>query len=150
MSVHQRHTLIDLELYESISTPSTTNWSRHVQGAVGIAKARGTAQFEDPQSLVLFRATRTQMLMDAIQRREAVGDFPGPEGWLGDSSKGSLCSIRCSIKMPDVLARAKTLLDEDIQRTPETFQQVCDGQHYNVLLVRANGGLGGRAASRSV
>lgn len=99
-----------------------------MQGAVSIARARGTAQFEDPQSLTLFRATRTQMLMDAIQRREPVGDFPGPEGWLGDSSGGSMGSIKSSIKMPDVLARAKTLLDEDVQRTPATFQQVRVGE----------------------
>ncbi|KAK4508613.1 hypothetical protein PRZ48_002352 [Zasmidium cellare] len=117
-------TILLFALYESVSSPSITNWSKHVQGAVSIAKARGTAQFEDPQSLVLFRATRTQMLMDAVQRRASIDDFPGPEGWTSDHSKGSICSIKSSMKMPGVLARAKNLLDEDIERTPANFQQV--------------------------
>lgn len=127
---HWRANLVtDHKLYESVRSPSTTNWSSNVEGAVSVGQARGPVQFEDPQSLVLSRATRTQMLVDAIQRREAVGDFPGPEGWLGDHSKSitsttHTCSIRHSIKMPSVLARAKDLLEEEIERTLATLQQV--------------------------
>lgn len=90
-----------------------------------MVKARGTAQFDDPQSLTLFRATRTQMLMDAVRQRQGVGDFPGPDGWLGDQNKGMPCPrIKHSLRMPDVLVRAKELLDEDIERTPAVLQQV--------------------------
>ena len=64
------------------------------------------------------------MLMDAIQRKESVGNFPGPQGWLGDHSKATKCGIRYSIRMPDVLARAKSLLDEETDNDPDTLQQV--------------------------
>lgn len=68
------------------------------------------------------------MLMDAIQRRELIGGFSGPEGWSSDSNQSSTSSLRSSMKMPDVLARARTLLDEDAERTPAAFQQVRVGE----------------------
>lgn len=45
-------------LYESIvsSEHSTAAWTKHIDGAVAIVRARGVEQFETPQSLGLFRA----------------------------------------------------------------------------------------------
>jgi hypothetical protein len=98
-------------LYESVTTSIAENWRRHIRGAVGIAKSRGTAQFSDPQSLLLFRAIRTQMLVDTISRGEAVEDFPGPKGWLSDQEDAvGNHLIEYSIRIPNLLANAKELL----------------------------------------
>ena len=98
-------------LYESVTTSKVENWSKHIRGAVGIAISRGTAQFSNPQSLLLFRATRTQMLVNSISRGEAVEDFPGPKGWLSDREDAvGNHLIEYSIQIPNLLASAKELL----------------------------------------
>jgi hypothetical protein len=75
-------------VYESTIASQIDNWSKYIQGAVSIVKSRGTAQFDDPQSLILFRSTGTQMLIDAISRGEALERFPGPNGRLSDQKDG--------------------------------------------------------------
>ena len=96
-------------LYESITSSehSVSAWARHIEGAVAIVKARGVKQFDDPQSLLLFRAVRTQMLTNAVQQRRAVDNFPGPKGWLSDlpdDESGALTVLEFSIALPNLLS----------------------------------------------
>ena len=122
-------------LYESLTTSDRENWSKHIRGAVGIARSRGIAQFSDPQSSLLFRATRTQMLGDAISRGEAIEDFPGPKGWLSDQEDAvGNHLIEYSIRIPDLLAGARELLVLDqtidsIAKVNELLQDAYKLQH---------------------
>ena len=102
-------------MYESISAPSQTvdAWTRHIEGAIAITKARGVEQFNSPQSLLLFRTARTQMLASALQQRKGIGSFPGPRGWLSDLEEcapGAYYLLEQSVTLPDILSRAKMLL----------------------------------------
>jgi hypothetical protein len=98
-------------IYESTTTSNIDNWSKHIKGAVSIVRSRGPAQFDDTESLLLFRSTRTQMLANAIMRGEDIEKFPGPDGWLGDQKDGNTKRlIEHSIHLPGVLADAKDLL----------------------------------------
>lgn len=47
-------------------------WSSHVDGATAIVMSRGPYQLDNPQSLALFRAVRTQMVIDQVY---ALTDF---------------------------------------------------------------------------
>jgi hypothetical protein len=114
-------------LYESITSSEHTTlaWGKHIDGAVAIARARGLQQFQDPQSLLLFRAVRTQMITNAIQSQTAIADFPGPRGWLSDMDTQEpipFSSIEYSIKLPDLLSRGKRL--SALPATLETDQLV--------------------------
>ena len=98
-------------IFESTTTSNIDNWSKHIKGAVSIVRSRGPAQFNNPESLLLFRSTRTQMLTNAISRGENIEKFPGASGWLGDQKDGSTKRlIEHSIRLPGILADAKDLL----------------------------------------
>ena len=122
-------------VYESTTTSQVDNWSKHIQGAVSIVKSRGINQFDDPQSLLLFRSTRTQMLIDAISRGEALEKFPGPNGWLSDQKDGENSGlIEHTIRLPGVLADAKKLLvlsqtSESIAKVNELLRDAYTLQH---------------------
>ena len=114
-------------LYESITSSehSVSAWAKHIDGAVAIVKARGVKQFEDRQSLSLFRAVRTQMLTNAIQQRKPIDDFPGPKGWLSDIQDDQLEAfnlIEFSITLPNLLSRSKDTLSREY--SPETSIEV--------------------------
>ena len=110
-------------VYESTTTSHIDNWSKHIQGAVSIVRSRGTSQFDDPQSLLLFRSTRTQMLTYAISRGEALEKFHGPKGWLSDQKDGETnCLIEYSIRLPGVLADAKKMLR--LSQNPESIAKI--------------------------
>lgn len=100
-------------LYESLTLPSTETWSQHVQGAITIIEARGIEQFANQRSLILFRATRELMLIDALGRRKFVPPLPWPAGWYGDqpanASSGGVAD-HSYIGLIDVLAKADVLL----------------------------------------
>ena len=104
-------------VYETLvsSDHSVLAWSKHVDGAVALVKARGVTQFGDPSSLLLFRTVRTLMLTNAVQQRKALVEFPGPKGWLsdleGDQSE-SFHIIEYSVALPNVLSAASTLLGQ--------------------------------------
>lgn len=125
-------TVLMLSLYESITSSqhSAQAYSKHVDGAVAIVRARGICQLNDKESVLLFRAVRIQMLQNAVQQRKAIPKFPGPRGWLSDmeadeSVAGKL--LQYSIRMPDVLSRAKRVLAR--AQTPETISEVVGLMH---------------------
>lgn len=108
-------TVLLFSLYESITSTdhSVTAWAKHIDGAVAIAKVRGVKQFEHPQSLLLFRAVRTQMLTNAVQQQKAIEDFPGPKGWLSDMESDQSAAFNLmefSISLPNLLSKAQVLL----------------------------------------
>ncbi|KAL9087267.1 MAG: hypothetical protein Q9165_006761 [Trypethelium subeluteriae] len=105
-------TILLLGLYETISANlrSTGAWSAHVNGAVALAKLRGTEQFKKPVSLNLFRAVRAHMLVNAIQHSLPITDFPAENGWLSDCEQGSTTAQRLmfvTIRLPAIRTRAK-------------------------------------------
>ena len=94
-------------------------------GQFTAGRKRDGGEKERERALILFRATRTQMLTDAIQRREAIQEFPGPNGWLSDQEddgRGGGCLIEHSIRLPNVLAKAKELFT--LPHTPENASRV--------------------------
>lgn len=110
-------------VYESTTSSHIDNWSKHIQGAVSLVKSRGMAQFDNPQSLLLFRSTRIQMLTDAISRAEPLESFPGPCGWLGDQKDGMTTSlIEHTIRLPGILSNAKDLLARE--KDPQSIAKV--------------------------
>lgn len=119
--------ILMFSLYESVtsSDQSVQAWTRHIDGAVAIVRARGTTQFNDQQSLALFRAVRTQMLTNAIQQRKALPDFPGINGWMGDTDGEQTAVsilIEKSIKLPGLLAKSKPLLSSE--KTAQTTAEI--------------------------
>ncbi|KAF2160561.1 hypothetical protein M409DRAFT_70317 [Zasmidium cellare ATCC 36951] len=113
-------TVLMFSMYESVTSSehSVQAWARHIDGAVTIVKARGTKQFDDTRSLLLFRAVRTQMLTSSIQQRKAIPDFPGPRGWVSDAEGENTAAsslLEFSVLLPNILAKAKNLfaLDQD-------------------------------------
>lgn len=114
-------------LYESISSSdhSMPAWTKHIGGAVAIVKARGVEQFENPQSLSLFRCVRAQMLANAVQQHKPIDDFPGPKGWLSDlpdDTTGAFKILECSIALPYFVSNAKSLIDRE--KTDESIKEV--------------------------
>ena len=102
-------------------------WASHIEGAVALCRARGVKQFEGPQSLLLFRAVRTHMLVNAVQQRKAIVDFPDPKGWLGDiegDQSEAFNLVEFSIRLPNILSQAKPLLAMD--KTAEATVQVAE------------------------
>lgn len=104
-------------LYESIvsSEHSTAAWTKHIEGAVAIVRARGIQQFENPRSLQLFRVVRTQMLANALHQWKSIQEFPGPKGWLSDMEDNDSLAFSIldgSVDMPNLLSRACSLLSQ--------------------------------------
>ncbi|KAF2501011.1 hypothetical protein BU16DRAFT_449975 [Lophium mytilinum] len=67
-----------LGLFENItcSSPSSIQaWAKHVSGALAIARLRGRQQLENDLGRRLFLHLRNQVLIDCIQRQEAVPDI---------------------------------------------------------------------------
>ncbi|KAL9064759.1 MAG: hypothetical protein Q9157_007720 [Trypethelium eluteriae] len=105
-------TILLLGLYETISSKlrSSGAWSAHINGAVTLAKLRGTEQFNNPVSLNLFRAVRAHMLVNAIQNSLPITEFPAEHGWLSDCEHESTTAQRLmfvTIQLPAVRQRAK-------------------------------------------
>lgn len=116
-------------LYESItpSDHSTTCWTKHIDGAVAIVKARGTEQFTNPQSLSLYRSVRAQMLANAIQQHKPIDDFPGPKNWLSDladSHLGNMKWVECSIAPLRFVKNGKYLFAQE--RTAQSNREISD------------------------
>ncbi|TKA79206.1 hypothetical protein B0A49_03191 [Cryomyces minteri] len=114
-------------LYETIASSdlSMSAWLRHIEGAIALVKSRGTEQFNNPQSLSLFRAVRTQMLTSCIQRSAPVEDFPGAQGWMSDKDLTPNAANRltaASMKVPDIRALAKKALA--LPKTPSNESEV--------------------------
>lgn len=104
-------------LYESITSSDHSNpaYAKHVEGAIAIVKARGVKQFDNPQSLSLFRSVRAQMLANAVQQHKPVDDFPGPKGWLSDLpdiETDAAKLLECSIALPGFVSNAKYSLQQ--------------------------------------
>ena len=111
-------TILLFSLYESMTSleHSTTAWARHINGAVAIVRARYVEHVENPRSLLLFRAVRTQMLMNVLGQRTPIQDFLGPRGWLSDTEDNNLPAydlLETFIAMPDLLNRACSSLNHD-------------------------------------
>ncbi|KXT02306.1 hypothetical protein AC578_194 [Pseudocercospora eumusae] len=116
-------------LYESVTSSdrSVQAWSKHIEGAVAIVRARGPQQFANNQSLLLFRAVRTQMLTNAIQQRREIPEFPGAKGWVGDIGEDQTAAstlIKYSVRLPTLLTKAKPLFLSE--KTPQTIAQVTE------------------------
>lgn len=121
--------ILMFSLYESVTSfeRSAQAWASHIEGAVALVRARGTKQFSNHQSRLLFRAVRTQMLTNAIQQRKEIPDFPGAKGWLGDvdgDRNAASSLIEHSVKLPALLAKAKPLLLSE--RSAMTVTEVHD------------------------
>lgn len=110
-------------LYESVTSTGTERWSSHIRGAVSILCVRGSPQLVSAQSRSLFRATRALMLMDALQHREAIVEFPDARGWLCDQTKPEAIGtiLEHSLLLPNLLNRAKCLMSQR-QNTQRTAQ----------------------------
>ncbi|KAF2457650.1 hypothetical protein BDY21DRAFT_285624 [Lineolata rhizophorae] len=94
---------------------STASWAHHVDGAVALTKLRGVEQFDNQQSLSVFRAVRVMMLTRCIQQGRPVDEFPGPMGWRTDDPTEGNTANRLtilSISLPSVRWRAKQILSQ--------------------------------------
>lgn len=82
-------TILVLSLYETTTgcPESVPSWANHIEGAAALLIARGADQIHDPETLLLFRAVRTQMLVNCIQQRKSMPKFPGRAGWIIDADK---------------------------------------------------------------
>ncbi|EME81382.1 uncharacterized protein MYCFIDRAFT_155566 [Pseudocercospora fijiensis CIRAD86] len=121
--------ILMFSLYESVTSSerSVQAWAKHIEGAVAIVRARGPQQFANPQSLLLFRAVRTQMLTNAIQQCRDIPDFPGAKGWAGDIGEDQNAAstlIKYSVRLPTLLTKAKPLFLSE--KTPQTIAQVTE------------------------
>lgn len=111
-------TILLFSLYESMTSleHSTTSWAKHIDGAVAIVRARGMEQLENPRSVLLFRAVRTQMLLNALGQTTPIQDFFSPRGWLNDGDDDNTSAydlLGAFIAMPDLLNRACSAFDND-------------------------------------
>ncbi|KAF2147109.1 uncharacterized protein K452DRAFT_282097 [Aplosporella prunicola CBS 121167] len=101
-------------LYEAITSTndSVNSWTKHVDGAVTIAKLRGAKEFQSEDSRKVFQAVRSMTLTSAIQQCIPVEDFPG-EGW--DSIKNENAANRLtalSMDLPEIRARVRKLVTD--------------------------------------
>ncbi|KAF2101785.1 hypothetical protein NA57DRAFT_64483 [Rhizodiscina lignyota] len=87
-SDHSLMTILMFSLYEAVASTDKqpTAWSNHVDGAVALAKLRGSDGWKTKESVGLFRAIRMCMLTSAIQRAKPVDEYPGPKGWTCDDN----------------------------------------------------------------
>lgn len=98
----------------STEKKSGTAWSSHIEGAVALAKLRGADDWKSEESIGIFRAIRSGMVLvphsplsctstdvvqltKAIQSATPVDEFPGPKGWLCDDDKETNHANRLSI-----------------------------------------------------
>ncbi|PVI00093.1 hypothetical protein DM02DRAFT_642649 [Periconia macrospinosa] len=114
-------------LYENLSSTDDTlqAWGNHVDGAVALVKLRGAAQFQDPTSHEVFRAVRSMMVMNCMQRSKPVDfdPFPGGEGWVGSDVKEENPANRLTlicINLPNIRARASRLIQSPYNTTLES------------------------------
>lgn len=120
-------TIILLSLYESAtgSIDSVVAWSRHIDGAVAIVRARGEAQFDSPQSLSLFRAVRTQMLLLSMQTQRPVPSLSSARGWMSDMREENgevpFSFLTMALEVTSLLSRLKKLLtvSKSLRKTRE-------------------------------
>ncbi|KAF2753762.1 hypothetical protein EJ05DRAFT_489931 [Pseudovirgaria hyperparasitica] len=95
----------------STSELETQNWNHHVDGAVALVKMRGTEQFNNPQSYNIFRAVRSMMLTNCVQRKKPVDTFPGENGWKGKDTEENAANrlTMISMELPEIRSRFETL-----------------------------------------
>jgi hypothetical protein len=123
--------LLNLTPEQSITaTPDTLpKWGLHTDGAIALIKMRGKEQLNNPQSLKLFTAVRTQMvklaslsrmnantsqIISHIQRSKPLDTFY--EGWaeLPGESNTTVANQLTSLQLviPDLRAKANELLSQ--------------------------------------
>ncbi|KAI9697513.1 MAG: hypothetical protein M1820_007779 [Bogoriella megaspora] len=123
-------TILLLGLYETINSNrrSQDAWSAHINGAVALAKLRGTEQFNNPISLNLFRAVRAHMLVNAVQHSTAISDFPAENGWLSDYADETSTAHRLmaiTLRLPNIRYRAKRVFsDRNLMAQSESLFQL--------------------------
>lgn len=116
-----------LSSYEANSSSDNAceAWANHIEGAGTLIIARGADQFRDGESLSLFRAVRTQLLANSIQKRKPMPDFPGPKGWAVEFYKSEASTTATTFKQNAKLALllSRTLstfaLDRTVQKKTE-------------------------------
>ncbi|KAI5363819.1 putative zn(2)-C6 fungal-type DNA-binding domain-containing protein [Septoria linicola] len=109
--------------------------------AAAILIARGADQIHDPETLLLFRAVRTQMLVNSIQQRKPMPHFPGHNGWLvdvGNLNSPATAILDHTIRLASLVAKAKPIFSSC--RTEQDIVKV------EALLEEAYELMGGMAA----
>ncbi|USW56157.1 Putative zn(2)-C6 fungal-type DNA-binding domain, fungal transcription factor [Septoria linicola] len=136
-------TILVLSLYETTTgcAGSVRSRANHIEGAAAILIARGADQIHDPETLLLFRAVRTQMLVNSIQQREPMPHFPGHNGWLVDADNLNSPATAIpdhTIRLASLVAKAKPIFSSC--RTEQDIVKV------EALLEEAYELMGGMAA----
>lgn len=98
---------------------------RHMRGAIALLRLRGEDCFRDEDFVAVFRGVRTQMLIEALQAREALESFPGGKGWMGDFAGDDLSPEALitgyEVEMTSILHRAQQVLS-----MPPSSQAIAD------------------------
>ncbi|KEQ99441.1 hypothetical protein AUEXF2481DRAFT_176859 [Aureobasidium subglaciale EXF-2481] len=115
-------------LYESIkATDNSINaWSNHVEGASAIVQSRGTKQIETQQSLALFRAARTHMLINCIRQGKPTKQLESGMIWLCDNTEDDPLAYltHCTIELPALMEKTRRLCERE--RDPNSMADMED------------------------
>ncbi|KAG9585790.1 hypothetical protein KCV04_g22272, partial [Aureobasidium melanogenum] len=110
-------------LYESIKATdhSIDAWSNHVEGASAIVQSRGTKQLETEQSLALFRAARTHMLINCIRQGKPTRQLEVGMNWLCDTTEDDPLAYltHCTIELPSLMEKTRRVCER--QRNDESM-----------------------------
>ncbi|KAG9548581.1 hypothetical protein KCV01_g23762, partial [Aureobasidium melanogenum] len=110
-------------LYESIKATdhSIDAWSNHVEGASAIVQSRGTKQLETEQSLALFRAARTHMLINCIRQGKPTRQLEAGMDWLCDTTEDDPLAYltHCTIELPSLMEKTRRVCER--QRNDESM-----------------------------
>ncbi|THY77795.1 hypothetical protein D6C87_09654 [Aureobasidium pullulans] len=102
-------------LYESIKATdnSITAWSNHVEGASAIVQSRGLQQLETEQSLALFRAARTHMLINCIRQGKPTKQLEAGMNWLCDTTEDDPLAYltHCTIELPSLMEKTRRVCE---------------------------------------
>ncbi|KAH0027012.1 hypothetical protein KCU78_g4143, partial [Aureobasidium melanogenum] len=110
-------------LYESIKATdhSIDAWSNHVEGASAIVQSRGTKQLDTEQSLALFRAARTHMLINCIRQGKPTRQLEAGMNWLCDTTEDDPLAYltHCTIELPSLMEKTRRVCER--QRNDESM-----------------------------
>ncbi|CAD0107734.1 unnamed protein product, partial [Aureobasidium uvarum] len=119
-----------LSLYEA-TNHSIDAWSNHVDGASAIVQSRGMEQLENEQSLALFRAARTLVLINCIRQGKPSKQLEAGMNWLCDTTEDDPLAYltHCTIELPSLMEKTRRVCER--QRDAESMADM------EVLIERA-------------